>query len=104
MIKTTSAALVGALILLAAAANAVAQQRDTRITGQDFLAQNETHKQIYVSGLMDGNHDLITHCGGNRTAQQIAEYLTRWLKDHPRYLTEPAHHAFTRAVTDLCED
>ena len=98
------ALLAGALIVQIAAVDALAEGRPARVTGQQFLEQNDTHKRVYVSGLMDGNHDLVSHCAGDTSAETLSTNLTQWLERHPHYLTQPAHHAFTRSVTEMCDN
>lgn len=90
------------LAVLATGGLNAAQASNAKIPGDRFLDWNETHKNAYVSGLMDAEAHLVDTCAPEATAEQLSKALTTWLEKHPQALTRPAHQAFVRALSDMC--
>jgi hypothetical protein len=90
------------LVVLAMSGLNTVQARDAKIPGDRFMSWNEAHKNVYVSGLMDAEEHLVDTCTPDATAEQLSKVLTSWLREHPEAMREPAHRAFVRAVSELC--
>ena len=102
MRRFRNAACAALVFVLAGGVGSETQARDAKIPGDRFLDWNETHKNVYVSGLMDGEEHLVDTCAPDATAEQLSKVLTAWLEKHPEALRRPAHQAFVRAISDLC--
>lgn len=90
------------LVVLAMSGLNTVQARDAKIPGDRFMSLNEAHKSVYVSGLMDAEEHLVDTCMPDATAEQLSKVLTAWLGEHPEAMREPAHWAFVRAVSEMC--
>jgi hypothetical protein len=78
-----------------------AMATDSQMTGDDFLQQNETQKEIYISDFGVAEDDLA-ECLEGKSSSELAQALTRWLEDHPDDLDDPAHESFAHMVLETC--
>lgn len=78
-------------------------QPNTIITGQEYLAFNQTHQVIFLRQLISGQRNLVSACAPDLTVEEIAAYLSQWLQKNPLNLNRPANLAFTQALTDRCQ-
>lgn len=90
------------LLLQTGVKQAVAQPNQI-ITGQQYLAFNQTHKVIYLRQLIAGQKNLVLACAPDLTIEEIAAYVSQWLQKNPLNLNRPANLAFTQAIKDRCQ-
>ena len=103
MIRSRIVAATVLLIISAAVAPNQALARNAKISADRFLSWNAAHKSVYLSGLMDAEEHLVSTCAPDATAEQLSEVVAGWLKKNPAALRRPAHRAFVRAISDMCE-
>lgn len=94
----------GILLLFPFSFKSVKAQRNTVISGQEFLAFNQTHQVIFLRSLINSQRQLIEACASNLTEEELVNFLSQWLRNHPQNLSRPAHLAFTQALSDRCRE
>ena len=90
------------VLQLILATEATFAQPNTILTGQEYLAFNQTHQVIFISRLVGGQSRLVEACASDLTVEEIADYLGVWLRQNPLNLNRPANLAFTQSLTDRC--
>ena len=97
-----TAAIIGLwLIPLTGEKHALAQP-NTIITDREYLAFNRTHQAIYLNRLIPGSRNLVSACASELSVDEIAAYLSEWMRANPLSLNRPANLAFSQALTARC--
>ena len=94
---------VSTWLLFVAGVNIVKAQPNTIITGQEYLAFNQTYKVIYLRRLIAGQQNLVSACAPDLTVEELATYLSQWLRQNPLNHNRPANLAFSQALTQRCK-
>jgi len=87
-------------VLLAAVGPARPQGANS--SAQQYLANNDARREIFVRREMKAQSRLVERCAPEADAPDLAAELASWIRGHPQWLKRNVQVAFTEMVMARC--
>ena len=92
--------LLASIVLLAAVGPARPQGANS--SAQQYLANNDARREIFVRREMKAQSRLVERCAPEADAPDLAAELASWIRGHPQWLKRNVQVAFTEMVMARC--
>jgi hypothetical protein len=102
LLRAAVVSLVAGGVLLVAVTPAMPQGADS--SGQQYLTNNATRREIFVRREMNAQRRLVERCTPEADASALAADLADWIQQNPQWLKRNIQVAFTEMVMARCPE